>query len=281
MEKADGFVRVPVLDAEACSHDADDVGRDRNRDAGEGEDNAAGGAAFEEIAVKDGEGEEAHQRADAAAGLGDFELHDRELDDVALLKGGDAEHGEDITGDARGQELEREGDLVEENFGEGNGKQKNEQGKAQLAEHALAEEGPDEARHEEDEGDAGGEEVHTVDTQNKDGDGEDDESDSCPGGANGGGTDGFALVPDEKEREEGDEEAVGVVGDGVPVVDQFCGDPIVDGGQKEGDDRPWEPFEDFSGRFAHGSGSADRNVLGLFRRVAGAGHRGLGADGHS
>src|ERR1700722_10283316 len=82
MEEAEGFVGVPVLHAETGADDAGDVGGDGDGDAGEGEDDAAGGGALEEVSVEDGEGEEAHEGADAATGFGDFKGHDGELDDV-------------------------------------------------------------------------------------------------------------------------------------------------------------------------------------------------------
>ncbi len=88
MEEAKRFVGVPVLDAEAGTDDAGGVGGDGDGDAGQGKDDAAAGGALKEVAVEDSEGEEAHEGADAAAGLGDLKLHDGQFDDVALVEVG-------------------------------------------------------------------------------------------------------------------------------------------------------------------------------------------------
>ncbi len=71
--------------------------------------------------------------------------------------------------------MQREGDLVEDDRGKGNGEQKNQKRKAQSAEHREAEEGPDEAGQQEEEGDAGRKEIGAIDAENQDGKAEDDE----------------------------------------------------------------------------------------------------------
>ena len=241
MKEAEGLVGVPILNAEAGADDAGDVGGYGDGNRGQREDDAAGGAPLQKIAVEDGQGEEAHERTDAAAGFGDLELHDRELNDVALLECGDAKHGENIAGDARGQELKREGDLVEDDLGERDREKKDQQREAHLAQHGGAREGPDQTGHQDDEGDAGGKEIDSIDAEDENDDGEDDEREASPGLANGSGTEDFTLVPEEKEGEERDEESVGVIGKGVPVVDELGSDAVVDGNKEESKDGVRQP----------------------------------------
>ncbi len=137
------------MHAEAGADDAEDIGGDGDGDTGQGQQDAASGGAFEEVAVEDGEGEEAHERTDSATGLRDLELHDGKLDDVAFEQDRDAEHGEDLAGDAGGKELEGEGDLVEDDGGKGDSEEEDKEGKAELAKHGPSEEGPDDAGGEE------------------------------------------------------------------------------------------------------------------------------------
>src|SRR6266446_4536059 len=80
------LVGVPVLNAEAGTDNASGVGGDRNGYAGESQGDTAPGGLFQEVAVEHGQGEETHKRADAAAGFGDFELHDGQLNDVTLVQ---------------------------------------------------------------------------------------------------------------------------------------------------------------------------------------------------
>ena len=100
MEEAEGFLRVPILNAEAGADDAGDVGSDGDRNAGQGKNDAAFCGALQKVAVEDSQGEQAHQGADAAAGLGDLQLHDWQFDDIAFVKRGDAEHGQNVAGDS-------------------------------------------------------------------------------------------------------------------------------------------------------------------------------------
>ena len=58
------------------------------------------GGALKKVAVEDSQGEQTHQGANAATGLGDLQFHDRQLDDVAFVKGGNAEQGKDVAGDS-------------------------------------------------------------------------------------------------------------------------------------------------------------------------------------
>jgi hypothetical protein len=98
MEEAHGLDGVPVLDAKAGTEDAHGVGGDGDGDGHEGEQDAAGDAGLHEVTEDDGDGEQAHERADAAAGLGDFELHGGELDDIAFAQDGDAGEREQKAG---------------------------------------------------------------------------------------------------------------------------------------------------------------------------------------
>lgn len=241
MKEAECLVGVPILNAEAGADDAGDVGGDGDGDRGQCEDDAAAGAALQEVAVEDGQGKEAHERTDAAAGFGHLKLHDGQLNDVALLECGDAEHGENVAGDARGQELKREGDLVEDDLGERDREKKDQQREAHLAQHGGAREGPDQTGHQDDEGDAGGKEIDSIDAEDENDDGEDDEREASPGLANGSGTEDFTLVPEEKEGEERDEESVGVIGKGVPVVDELGSDAVVDGNKEKSKDGVRQP----------------------------------------
>ena len=100
MKEAKSFLRVPVLHAEAGADDAGDVGGDGDGNAGQCKNDAAFRRALEEVAVEDSQGEQTHQRTDAAAGLGDLQLHDRQFDDVAFVESRDAEQRQDVTGDS-------------------------------------------------------------------------------------------------------------------------------------------------------------------------------------
>ena len=100
MEEAEGLIGVPVLHAEAGADDADDVGGDGDRNAGESKNDAAFRGALEEVAVEDCQGEQAHQGANAAAGLGDLQFHDRQFDDIAFVERGNAQQWENVAGDS-------------------------------------------------------------------------------------------------------------------------------------------------------------------------------------
>ena len=180
MEEPERLVGVPVLDAEASAYDAGDVGSDCDRNGRSCEDDAAGCGALKKVAVKDGQGEETHERTDAATGFSNFQLHDGQLNDIAFLKCRHTKHGEDVACDARGQKLEWEGDLVEDDLWKRNRQKKNKQRETQFAQHGGAEEGPDQAGHEDDKGDTRGEEIDAVDAEDQNGDGEDDQRDSGP-----------------------------------------------------------------------------------------------------
>src|ERR1700752_4971466 len=83
VEIAFGLVRVPILDEQSGSDDADIVGDDRDGHGGKNEQAAHPEALFQKISVDDSERYERHERANAAAGLGHFERHGSEVDDVA------------------------------------------------------------------------------------------------------------------------------------------------------------------------------------------------------
>src|ERR1700730_17702959 len=84
MKEAERFFRMPVLNAASGPYDTRGVGSDGNGNTCEGKDNAPSGGALQKVAIENGQREEAHQRADSATGLCDFELHHREFNDVSL-----------------------------------------------------------------------------------------------------------------------------------------------------------------------------------------------------
>ena len=55
---------------------------------------------LQEVAVEDGQGEQAHQGADSATSLGDLQFHDRQFDDVAFVEGRNAEQRQYVAGDS-------------------------------------------------------------------------------------------------------------------------------------------------------------------------------------
>src|SRR5260370_3646477 len=115
MEETEGFLGVPILDATAGAEDSGDIGRDCDRDACKGEHPASQGGLLEKVAVEDSEGKEAHEGADTAAGFGYLKLHHRKLNDVALLKNRHAQVRQDLAGEPGCHELQRKGDLIQNN----------------------------------------------------------------------------------------------------------------------------------------------------------------------
>src|SRR3984957_702427 len=233
MEETESFVGVPILYAEAGADDAEDVGRDGDGDGGESENPAAGGGALEEVAIEDGQGEEAHERADAAAGFGDLQLHDRELDDVALKQNRYVEDGKDVAGDAGGEELKRKGDLVEDDRGKRNREDEDEKGEEKLAEHGGAEQCPYDAAQQKDERHARGEELHSIGAEDQEDEGEDDEQNPDPALTNRYGPKRLSLVPQQEQREQRNEGTVRVVRDGPPIINKLDRDPVVDDRQQD------------------------------------------------
>ena len=82
-------------------------------------------------------------------------------------------------------------------------------------------------------GDAGGKQFNAIDPKNQDHDGKDDQGDSGPGLPDGNGAEHLPFIPDEEGREEGDKEAMRVIGDGVPVIDQLHCDPVIENAAAE------------------------------------------------
>src|SRR5882757_261018 len=100
VEEAESLFRIPILYAETGTDDAGDVGGDSDGNAGQSKNDAAFRSLLEKVAVKDSQGEQAHQRADSATGLGDLQFHDRQFDDVTLVQCRDAQEGQYVTGDS-------------------------------------------------------------------------------------------------------------------------------------------------------------------------------------
>lgn len=208
MEETERFVRVPVLNAEACAHNAKDVGGNRNGNARERQDEAPDVAALEEVSVKDGERKKAYERANAAAGFSDFERHDGQMDDVAIKQNRYAEEGKDVAGDAGGEELKRKGDLVEDDSGKGNREDEDEKGEEKLAEHGGAQECPYDAAQQKDERYARGEELHSIGAEDQEDEGENDEQNPGPALTNRYGPKRLSLVPDQEQRKQRNEGTV-------------------------------------------------------------------------
>jgi len=98
VEKAQGFVRIPVLDAQSRAEDAHSVGRNRDRNAGQGKHGAPREGLLQEVPIENRKREQAYQGVDTATGLRHFQFHGGELDDVALSQHGHTEQGQQIAG---------------------------------------------------------------------------------------------------------------------------------------------------------------------------------------
>ena len=138
MEEAYGLVGVPVLDAEAGADDPCCVGKDGDGDGGEGQHDATPGAALQKVPVEDGDGEEAHEGADTAAGLGDLQLHGRQLDDVAVAQDRHAEERQNGAGQREANSCRGKVIWLKIDRGNGDGQQKDEDGEANFAQHDAA-----------------------------------------------------------------------------------------------------------------------------------------------
>src|SRR5215831_18863723 len=93
MEEAHSLVGIPVLHTETGTCDAGSIGNDRNRNAGQSKQNPPRYGFFNEIAVKHGKGEEAHQGTDSAASFGNFKLHGGKFDHVSFVQDWHSEYG--------------------------------------------------------------------------------------------------------------------------------------------------------------------------------------------
>src|SRR6266702_1659875 len=75
VKESERLIRVPVLDTQSRTENPHSVGGNRNRNAGQREYGATREGSFEEVSIEYREREQADQGADAAACLGDFQLH--------------------------------------------------------------------------------------------------------------------------------------------------------------------------------------------------------------
>ncbi len=150
-KKPSALTRVPVLDEETCANDSGDIGGHSDGNAGQGQNHPACGGFFEEVAVEDCQGKQAHQGTDTATGFGYLQLHDRQFNDVAILQDRNAEQGQDHAREAGGEQLQRESDLVEDDGGKWDREHQDKEGKQQSLQHGAAEESPDKASQQKDE----------------------------------------------------------------------------------------------------------------------------------
>ena len=264
MKKPQRLVRIPVLDTQPGSEDADGIGRNRNRNAGQGKESPPEEGFFKEIPVKNGEGKQGDQRTNAAASLRHLEFHGGELNDVALAQNRDAEQRQEIAGKFGGEDLERKGYLIENNGGKGNGEEEDEEGKAEFLEELPSQERQDQASQQDHERNPGQKDCRAIGAEKQDDECQRDHGNSRPSWRNLFLKKSFSLVPDEVGGKNRDQEAVGVIG--VPRPDDY------QAGQHAGVDEH------------HQGANDDRAPCKLsISKVQGAGGSGrhLGAVGHT
>ena len=218
-----------VVGRDACPRDPDAVGDDRHGDGGERQGHAGPGSAFDEVAVHDGERQQRDQRADAAARLGDFQCRVAEVDHVPFPQDRDAEGAQRQLAEARGEQLQGEGHLVEDDRRHRDHQQQEQQREREDAQVAPPAEEQDQAAQDAEHRDAGEEQLGA------EGPGPEDRH----AGQHDGEADGrragldrrepVAALPRQVEGDRDDQEAVGVVLVNAPVVDQLGEDvPVED-----------------------------------------------------
>ena len=114
MEQSFGAGATEVVGRHAGARDAQAVGENGHWNRGQGDHHANPGALVDEIAEHESQRKQRHQRSNAAARLGDFELGVRQDEDVAFAKNWNVERADRVFADVRCEQLQRKRDLVED-----------------------------------------------------------------------------------------------------------------------------------------------------------------------
>ena len=126
VEETRGRLRAIVVRQHTGAGDARGIRGNRNGNRRERDDRAHPGPRVREVAVQNAEREQGDQRSDAAAGLRHLEARVGEDDDVALPQDGHRARLNAGRPHARGEQLERERDLVEDDRRQGHHEQEEE-----------------------------------------------------------------------------------------------------------------------------------------------------------
>ena len=86
MKEPQRLLRIPVLNAQPGTQNAQRIGGDCNRNAHQGENGAPKSRFLQKVSIEDRKREKAHQRTDAATGLRHLQPHCREFDDIPLAQ---------------------------------------------------------------------------------------------------------------------------------------------------------------------------------------------------
>ena len=114
VEEALSGLGAHVVRGHPGTRDPEAVGRDGHRDGGQRQRDARPGAAVHQVPVDDGQREQRDQRADSAARLGHLEARVAQRDHVPLAQHRHAGDRERQLAEPGREELQREGDLVED-----------------------------------------------------------------------------------------------------------------------------------------------------------------------
>jgi len=119
VKKALSFVRIPVLNQQAGADNAQAVGGDGNRNRRQGEHRRIA-TLRSSSTVDHRKCGQRHERANSAARLRDFQRHCGKNNDIAFAQYRHTHPGKRSAGYLRRQQLQREGDLIKDEGGDGN-----------------------------------------------------------------------------------------------------------------------------------------------------------------
>ena len=281
VEEAERLDRIPVLDTEAGPDDADDVGRDRDGNAGQGQDDAAQGGALKKVSVKDRQVKRLIRERMPLQASATSSFMTGSWITLPSCRTGTPSIGSIMLASLEASSCRGKVIWLKMIAGKGMASRRIRMGKRSWRSMAMAEEGPDQPCEQDHEGDARGKEIDPVDAEDQDDQPQDHNGKSGPTWANRSFGDLLPPVPKQEEREERHQKAVGVVGDVVPVDDQLDPDAIVERDQQDGDDEGRQPgswrgllaiawpivyrirSDDFSRRVGRGSRGESRSVCKL------------------
>src|SRR6202022_2099893 len=125
MEEAFGCFGTEMIGQDTGSHDPYRIAYDGDRDHQDRQGVTYPAARLDQVTISNGEGNEGHERAYAAARLYDLQRVIREDQDVSLAKNRHLNQFQPESGKARGQQLQRKSDLVVNDYGNGDHQYKN------------------------------------------------------------------------------------------------------------------------------------------------------------